>query len=445
MQIFLSHSSRQKPLVREIRKNLPEHLSTWIDEQKLLFGDSLTQSIETTIRSETDYVLLFLDDHAASSDWVKKEIKWTLQAEKALNRTILLPIIIDEVAVAKMDDLQFKDRKYLILKDYVESSVRTLSENITSELFARVCRDIYRLRNPSLKTPFSTIADAETMLRKQATLIEKAVFPHRKSNPISKDKLLEVVRAIGNTDMQQEQFDAILGAIVQRNLIPGLLYDGFEAFLQEEHARWKAEVEHAKKERIGKKAAGYVQSGMKVFLDAGSTTEEIVRVICTKIENRAINKITIATTSVNIADMFSDCCVKMGFDDEFSAMRLFIPGGQIRPSTQAIVPAFGTGPRHIIALADALGGFDIGILGVNGVDVDAGFSTHQNSEALNKADIIGTSSRRIIVGDSSKVGLVLDCKFANFSDDLQLVTDNDPDNERLKALLARYSEKIILA
>jgi DeoR/GlpR family transcriptional regulator of sugar metabolism len=444
MQIFLSHSSRQKPLVREVRKNLPEHLATWIDEQKLLFGDSVTQSIESAIRSETDYVLLFIDDYAVHSAWVQKEVKWTLKAEKALNRTILLPIVIDE-AVLKGNTFPFKDRKYLVLKDYVESSVRALSENITSELFALVCRDMYRLRNPSSKTPFSTIADAEAMLRGQATLIEKAVFPHRKANPISKQKLLEVVKAIANSDMQEEQFDAILSAIVQRNLIPGLIYDGFEAFLQEEHSRWKAEIEHAKKERIGKKAASYVQSGMKVFLDAGSTTEEIVRVICTKIENRAINKITIATTSVNIADMFSDCCVKMGFDDDFSAVRLFIPGGQIRPSTQAIVPAFGAGPRHIIALSEALGGFDVGILGVNGIDVDAGFSTHQNSEALNKADIITVSKKRIIVGDSSKVGLILDCRFADFSDDLQFVMDDDPGNERLRPLLARYSEKIILA
>jgi hypothetical protein len=40
MQIFLSHSSRQKPLVREVMRNLPEYLGLWIDEQKLLFGDN---------------------------------------------------------------------------------------------------------------------------------------------------------------------------------------------------------------------------------------------------------------------------------------------------------------------------------------------------------------------------------------------------------------------
>jgi hypothetical protein len=60
MQIFLSHSSRQKPLVREIKNGLPEHLGSWLDEEKLLFGDSIPQSIESVIKSDTDYVLMFI-------------------------------------------------------------------------------------------------------------------------------------------------------------------------------------------------------------------------------------------------------------------------------------------------------------------------------------------------------------------------------------------------
>ena len=40
MRIFLSHSSIQKPLVREIKKRLPQHLNAWIDEERLLFGES---------------------------------------------------------------------------------------------------------------------------------------------------------------------------------------------------------------------------------------------------------------------------------------------------------------------------------------------------------------------------------------------------------------------
>ena len=312
MQIFLSHSSRQKPLVREIRKTLPEHLGAWIDEQKLFFGDSIPVSIEAAIKSESDYVLLFIDDHAAASIWVQKEIEWALQAEKKLNRTILLPILIDESALAQIASIEFQNRKYLRLKDYLESSVRSLSENISSELFALICRDIHSLRNSKLKTPLAALADADALLAKQASMIQKAVFPHRKPNPISTEKLRELIGAVGGMEIPLDEFDSILTSIVQRNIIPGLIYDGFEVFLAEEHAQWKSEVQHDKKERIGKKVASYIKNGARVFLDAGSTTEEVVRILCKKIENRALSKITIGTTSVKIADMVSNCCVKMG-------------------------------------------------------------------------------------------------------------------------------------
>lgn len=444
MQIFLSHSSRQKPLIREIKKGLPEHLGPWLDEEKLLFGDSIPQSIESTIKSDTDYVLLFIDEHAASSAWVSKEIEWTLHAEKLHNRTILLPIVIDEIAFSKLENVEIRNRKYLRLKDYLESSVRSLSDTITAEMFALVCRDVRRLRNPKTKSALSTIADAEALVAAQAAMIQKAVFPHRKANPIPKEKLLEVINSLGEILIPQDQFDVILSSVIQRNMIPGLVFDGMELFLLEEHARWKSEVQHEKKERIGRKASTFIRNGVKVFLDAGSTTEEVARIICKKIENRALSKLTVGTTSVKIADMISNCSVKMGFDDDFSAVRLFVPGGQIRPNTQAIIPAFGAGPRQIAVLSEAIGSFDLCIVGVNGIDVE-GLTTHENSEALNKLDIMNHSSARIIVGDSSKLGLVLDCKFADIRDDLQLVIDNDPQNERLQQLVAAYPSKIVLA
>src|SRR5436305_2009684 len=146
-----------------------------------------------------------------------------------------------------------------------------------------------------------------------------------------------------------------------------------------------------------------IRNGMRVFLDDVSTNEEIIRVVCKRIENRAITKITLATTSVNIADMISDCCVKTGFDHEFSAVTLFVPGGRIRPNTQAIVPAFNTLPRHIISMGECVGGFDLGIVGVNGVHTDDGFSTHDNPEAINKMDTQNVSTSRLIVGDSTKI------------------------------------------
>lgn len=444
MQIFLSHHNRQKPLIREIRRNLPEYLGAWIDEQKLIFGDNIATSIETTIKSDMDYLLLFLDENAANSEWVRREIAWTLQAEKEHGRTILLPVVIDDSALVSLGNVELQNRKHLRLKDFLETSVRSLAENIASELFALVCRDMNRLRNPKPKTATETLADADSLIRRQAALIQKAIFPHRRNNPISRDTLRDVINAQGGLATTPEEFEALLASVVRRNLIPGLLYDGFDLFLIEEHASWKAEVQKAKKERIGRKAASLIENNMKVLFDAGSTIEEVVRIICKKIESHALKQLTVATTSINIADMISDCCVSMGFDDDFSAVRLYVPGGKIRPSTQAII-AEDAEPGQIRRLAERLGGFDLAVVGVNGIDSSMGFTTHSSAEVRNKRDVIQASRTRLIVGDSSKVGIVLECQFASFSDELQLVIDDDANHARLQELVGRCSSKIILA
>jgi DeoR/GlpR family transcriptional regulator of sugar metabolism len=444
MQIFLSHSSKQKPLIREIKRHLPDYLGSWIDEERLLFGDNVSRSLEATIKSETDYLLLFIDSSAAQSAWVAKELEWTLQAEKNHGRTILLPIVIEEDAWKNIQNPEVQGRKYLLLRDFLESSVRSLAQSITTELFALVCRDISRLRKRQT-TPSTALADADTLLRSQAALIEKAVFPHRRSNPVSRETLREVINAQCEPPIEPADFEAVLSSISQRNLIPGLFYDGFELYLVEEHASWKGEVHKAKKERVARRTAMLIQNGIKLCLDAGSTTEEIVRILCRKIENRAIKRITIATTSVNIADMISDCCVAMGFDDEFSAVRLYIPGGQIRPSTQAIVAVEGANQSPVLQLCEQLGQFDLGIVGVNGVDLSGGFTTHENAEAANKAAILASSKSSIIVGDSSKIGLVLERKFADFTDSVRFVVDDEPTNQKLGEIVALHRDKILLA
>ena len=39
MKVFLSHSSRDQALVREVKGLLPDFLNTWLDEDSLCWGD----------------------------------------------------------------------------------------------------------------------------------------------------------------------------------------------------------------------------------------------------------------------------------------------------------------------------------------------------------------------------------------------------------------------
>ena len=58
MRIFFSHSSRDKALLRELRGYLPPWISSWIDEDELLFGSDLDTSLKRTIDEDVDYVVL---------------------------------------------------------------------------------------------------------------------------------------------------------------------------------------------------------------------------------------------------------------------------------------------------------------------------------------------------------------------------------------------------
>src|ERR1041385_4484158 len=136
MKIFLSHSSKNKPLVREVKSHLPEHIKLWIDEKDLLIGDDLETSIKDAIQANSDYVIIFIDDHTAHSPWLLKELSWAIKHEAEIGRTFILPVILDQEAL-KHDELNyFSKRKYLKCLDFSESSIRALANNIISELFA---------------------------------------------------------------------------------------------------------------------------------------------------------------------------------------------------------------------------------------------------------------------------------------------------------------------
>ena len=98
MKIFLSHSSRDQALVREVKELLPSFLNAWLDEDSLCWGDSFPAQLKSTIQSGIDFLLIFLNTHAVNSNWVMQELDWALQRERELKRTFVLPILLEDVA-----------------------------------------------------------------------------------------------------------------------------------------------------------------------------------------------------------------------------------------------------------------------------------------------------------------------------------------------------------
>lgn len=135
MKIFISHSNRDKALIRELLSYLPAHVKPWLDEEKLLFGMNLSASIEHAIKDDSDFVVLFLSSDSIRSSWVETELCWALDRERKLGRAFVLPVLLDDVW-EEVRPKEFQSRKYLKCFDQSKHGVEALASIINAELFA---------------------------------------------------------------------------------------------------------------------------------------------------------------------------------------------------------------------------------------------------------------------------------------------------------------------
>jgi hypothetical protein len=112
IRIFLSHSSHKNNLVHAIKSNLPEYIQAWVDEFDLLVGENIGRSIRTTIDRRSDFVVPLIDENAANSQWVLRELRWARQRERTLGRPFILPIVLDNAAWEKVKR-DVGDRKFI--------------------------------------------------------------------------------------------------------------------------------------------------------------------------------------------------------------------------------------------------------------------------------------------------------------------------------------------
>ena len=97
--LFISHSSKDKPIARKIAIDLINHgISVWMDDWELDIGDSLSERITQGI-DESSHLVLLLSPQAVASHWVNAELRVALKKEEESGRRFLLPLIIEECQV----------------------------------------------------------------------------------------------------------------------------------------------------------------------------------------------------------------------------------------------------------------------------------------------------------------------------------------------------------
>src|SRR5437764_471438 len=94
--VFLSHSSKDKPVVRAVAERLRgDDLRVWFDEWELKPGDSIPSKIEEGLKNSRVLVLC-MSAHAFGSDWAKLE-SHTFRFRDPLNRERrFIPLRLDE-------------------------------------------------------------------------------------------------------------------------------------------------------------------------------------------------------------------------------------------------------------------------------------------------------------------------------------------------------------
>lgn len=151
--------------------------------------------------------------------------------------------------------------------------------------------------------------------------------------------------------------------------------------------------------KIAERAASFVKSGDSVFLDAGTTTFQIAKLLSER------DDLTFVTIDIEIAHFLRN-----------SKSRVIVCGGEIQKSTNAIMGYFANNMLNQIRL-------DIAFIGVACIDSSFSLFTPTSIKAELKNIILDNSSSAYVVADSSKFNKSALVKINNLSNYSGLITD----------------------
>ena len=142
MQIFLSHASPSKERVRRIVERLPKHVDCWLDQDELSPGYRFGRHIESAIAEHCDFLIVFIDEAALGSEWVKRETAAGLRRENDLDRPFVVPVLLEDVRDRIGEIGELTDRLYLEAWDDSEQGGADAAERLAAQLFALTSRMI---------------------------------------------------------------------------------------------------------------------------------------------------------------------------------------------------------------------------------------------------------------------------------------------------------------
>lgn len=125
-KVFLSHSSKDKPIVISAALDLEKKgMVPWLDAFDILPGESIISKIDEGLK-ECDFVVLFLSKNSVSSNWVKKEWETILWDEVGENKTKIIPVKLDDCEIPKI----LQTKKYIDFSSDYNYGLSMLTQTI---------------------------------------------------------------------------------------------------------------------------------------------------------------------------------------------------------------------------------------------------------------------------------------------------------------------------
>ncbi|MFN8514482.1 MAG: DeoR/GlpR family DNA-binding transcription regulator [Chloroflexia bacterium] len=165
------------------------------------------------------------------------------------------------------------------------------------------------------------------------------------------------------------------------------------------------------KRRIGAAAAALIVDGDTIAMTGGTTTLQVAR---------SIPQGSNCTVVTNAVDIVLELARRPG-------LTVIATGGRLRPNTLELV-----GPLAEQTLGQLF--VDKAFIGVNGLTLEAGLTTHDETEAVISRIMIRAAREVIVVADRSKLSRVALARMGDLAQVRTLITDKGADQDILAAL-----------
>lgn len=167
---------------------------------------------------------------------------------------------------------------------------------------------------------------------------------------------------------------------------------------------FKLDERKEEKIRIAKKALTFLSDGQIVAMSGGTTIFYVVQ----SLDEGDFTNLTIVTNSITTA---------WGVVNQNKKFKLIHSGGIVRENSFECIG------KHALELFENIM-VDVYLMGVNGIDLKGGITTHDFEERDIAVTIMRNSQKVIVLADSSKFGIITPFKICDLDDVDVIITDS---------------------